>query len=142
MRSGFTMVEVLLVLMMFTAVAAISIPLSIDYQQRGDIDMAQATFSQGLRRAQQLSMSGEGNSAWGINAVSGKITVFKGATYATRDTTYDEDYSLSTAVVMTNQLEYDFAKTTGLPAQTGTATFTNGAYQKTVTVNAKGVVNY
>lgn len=140
--SGFTLIEVLLVVSIMAVASLIVAPVSIDYQQRNDLDTSQITFAQGVRRAQQLSMSGEGDSAWGVNAVSGEIVIFKGNTYATRDTAYDENYDISSAITFTGQLEYDFAKITGLPAQTGTATFTDNNYQKQVVVNAKGIVNY
>lgn len=140
--SGFTLIEVLLVASIMAVASLIVAPVSIDYQQRNDLDTSQITFVQGVRRAQQLSMSGEGDSAWGVNAVSGEIVIFKGNTYATRDTAYDENYDISSAITFAGQLEYDFAKITGLPAQTGTATFTDNNYQKQVVVNAKGIVNY
>ena len=139
---GFTIIELLVVIAIITIVGAIALPVSIDFQKRNDLDVAQVTFVQGVRRAQQMSMSGEVDSAWGVAAVSGKIVIFKGASYAARDVNYDENYDLSTAISISGQAEYDFALTTGMPAQIGTLTLTNGNYQKTVGVNAKGIVNY
>ena len=141
-HNGFTLIEVLIVMAMMAIVGAIALPISVDYQQRNDLDVAQVSFVQSIRRAQQLSMSGEGDSQWGVTANSGNIVIFKGNTYATRDATYDENYDISTAIVASGQIEYDFAKVSGLPAQTGSATFTNANYVKTVVVNAQGVVNY
>lgn len=141
-RLGFTLIEVLLVVSIMAVASLIVVPVSIDYQQRNDLDVSQITFAQSIRRAQQLSMSGEDDSAWGVNVTSGDIVIFKGNTYATRDTTYDETYGISLSITLSGQLEYDFAKITGLPTQTGTATFTDNNYQKQVVVNAKGIVNY
>lgn len=141
-RLGFTLIEVLLVVSIMAVASVIVVPVSIDYQQRNDLDTSQITFAQSIRRAQQMSMSGEGDSAWGVNAISGEIVIFKGNTYATRDVTYNENYDISLGVTLSGQLEYDFAKITGLPAQTGTAIFTDNSYQKQVVVNAKGIVNY
>lgn len=141
-RLGFTLIEVLLVVSIMAVTSLIMVPVSIDYQQRNDLDTSQITFAQSIRRAQQLSMSGEGDSAWGVNVISGGIVIFKGNTYVARDASYDENYNISPAITFAGQLEYDFAKITGLPAQTGTATFTDNNYQKQVVVNAKGIVNY
>ncbi|MEI6228439.1 MAG: type II secretion system protein [Candidatus Saccharibacteria bacterium] len=141
-NNGFTLIEVLIVIAIMTVVGAIALPVSVDYQRRNDLDVAQVSFVQGARRAQQLSISGEGDSQWGVTATSGNIVIFKGSTYATRDASYDENYDISSAIVSSGQVEYDFAKVTGLPAQTGSATFTNDSYVKTVGVNAKGIVNY
>jgi len=139
---GFTIIELLVVIAIISVVAVVAIPVSIDYQQRNDLNVSQTTFAQGIRRAQQMSMSGEGDSQWGVSAISGAIVIFKGNTYATRDLTFDENYDISSAIVLSGQLEYDFSKVTGAPIQTGTAIFTDGNYQKQVGVNAKGIVNY
>jgi prepilin-type N-terminal cleavage/methylation domain-containing protein len=141
-NSGFTIIELLLAVAIMFVVGAVMAPVSIDFQQRNDLDVAQTTFAQGVRRAQQMSMTGEGDSQWGVIASSGTIVIFKGNTYATRDVNFDENYVISGSIALSGQLEYDFEKTTGLPAQTGTMTFVNGIYQKQVGVNAKGIVNY
>ena len=141
-NSGFTLIETLIVVAIITSVSAIILPVSIDYQQRNDLDVAQTTFVQSVRRAQQLSMSGELDSQWGVTATSSNVVIFKGTNYATRDTSYDENYDISSSITSSGQVEYDFVKITGLPAQNGVVTFTNGNYQKTVGVNAKGIVNY
>lgn len=141
-NSGFTIIELLMVVVIMLTVGAVMVPVAVDFQQRNDLDVSQTTFAQGVRRAQQLSMSGEGDSQWGVIAVSGKITVFKGNTHSSRDINFDEDYVISTTITLSGQLEYDFAKITGFPTQTGTATLVNGNYQKQVGVNAKGIVNY
>jgi prepilin-type N-terminal cleavage/methylation domain-containing protein len=141
-NSGFTIIELLLAVAIMFVVGAVMAPVSIDFQQRNDLDVAQTTFAQGVRRAQQMSMTGEGDSQWGVIASSGTIVIFKGNTYATRDVNFDENYVISGSIALSGQLEYDFEKTTGLPTQTGTMTFVNGIYQKQVGVNAKGIVNY
>ena len=141
-QSGFTIIELLLVISIMTIIGAVFLPVSIDYQQRNDLDVATTTFAQSVRRAQQMSMSGEGDSQWGVNMITGNIVIFKGNTYASRDINFDENYSISTSIANSGQTEYDFAKTTGAPAQVGIVTFVNGSYQKTVSVNAYGIVNY
>jgi len=141
-KAGFTLIEVLIVIALMAILVAIMLPVSVDYQKRNDLDVAQTTFVQGVRRAQQLSMGAEGDSQWGLVAISGGIVIFKGSTYSLRDATYDEVFDMSPAIVVTGQSEFDFAKTTGLPSQTGVVTLTNENYQETVSVNAKGIVNY
>jgi prepilin-type N-terminal cleavage/methylation domain-containing protein len=140
--SGFTLVEILVVVAIMTAISAIVVPVSIDYQQRNDLDISQTIFAQGIRRAQQISMYGEYDSQWGVIVIPGDIIIFKGSNYATRDINYDEKYDISSGVSLSGQLEYDFVKITGLPSQTGTVIFMDGSYQKQVSINAKGIVNY
>lgn len=141
-NKGFTLIELLMVITLIGILTMIVVPVTTDYQARNDLDVAQTTFVQGIRRAQQLATASDGDSQWGVSAVPGNIVVFKGATYAVRDTNFDENYDVSGAITITGQAEYDFAKLTGAPAQTGTVTFSHGNYQKTVGVNGEGVVNY
>ena len=141
-KSGFTIIELLLVVSIITIVGTVFLPVSVDYMQRNDLNVAQTTYAQSVRRAQQISMSGEYDSQWGVIATSGNIVIFKGSTYATRDTNYDENYGISSSIISSGQAEYDFAKITGAPSQTGVVAFTNGNFQKTVSVNAEGIVNY
>jgi len=141
-KSGFTIIELLLVIGIITIIGAVFLPVSVDYQQRNDLDVSQTTFAQSIRRAQQLSISGEGDSQWGVTMTTGNITIYKGNSYSTRDTNYDEIYGISTAITNSGQNEYNFTKTTGSTITTGTITMVNGNYQKTVSVNAKGIVNY
>ena len=141
-RKGFTLIELLMVIAIMAILMAIMVPISTDYQVRNDLDVAQVTFAQAVRRAQQLSMASDSDGQWGVAAVSQNIVVFKGATYTGRDTSMDENYDISSAIGISGQAEYDFAKQTGVPTQTGTVTFMNGNYLKTVVVNGKGIVNY
>ena len=76
-KSGFTMIELLIVIAIMTIIGAVFLPVSIDYQQRNDLDVAQTTFAQSIRRAQQMSMSGEGDSQWGVNMTTGNIVYLK-----------------------------------------------------------------
>ncbi len=132
----------MIVIALMTIVGAIVAPLSIDYQQRNDLDIAQTTFVQCIRRAQQMSMAGEADSAWGLAVNTGNIIIFKGVSFLTRDTSLDENYDISSSITFSGQSEYSFAKTTGLPSTTGSVTLTNSNYQKSVSLNEKGIVNY
>ena len=142
-RSGFTIIELLLVIAIMTVTLSIMIPVSTDYQKRNDLDLAQTTFAQSVRRAQQLSMASDGDSQWGVatDSINGNIVVYKGATFIGRDTSFDENYDLSKAITVSGQSEYDFTKLLG-STTSGTVTFTNGNYVKNVSVNVKGIVNY
>jgi len=144
-KRGFTLIEILLVLALMTVVAAIMIPISVDYQQRNNLDVAQNIFVQNIRRAQQLSMSGELDSHWGVKVIPGDIVIYKGNDYASRDTSYDEkfDFIISPAIISSGTTEYNFSPVTGIPSPTtGTVFFTDNAYSKQVSVNEKGIVYY
>jgi len=143
MRKGFTIIELLLVIALMAVASVIAIPAYIDFQSRNDIDTAEVTFAQSVRRAQQLSMAVDSDTNWGVIAQSGQITIYKGSSYVSRDVNFDENFDLSSAITPSGTTEYNFSKVFGVPGSAGTVTFTgNNSEQRTVNVNAKGVVNY
>jgi prepilin-type N-terminal cleavage/methylation domain-containing protein len=139
-RSGFTLIELLLVIGIIGVVGAISIPLYNDFQIRSDLNLATEQASQGLARARILSQSGKGDDNWGFFVPSG--TLYKGISYAERDTEYDEVYPMPSTITTTGLLEVSFSRLEGAPSATGTIVLTSlTGEQRTVlmTVEKSGI---
>lgn len=143
MKKGFTILEVLLSVALISVIAGVSIPIYQSFQVRNDLDIATVTTVQELRRAQLLSEASDADPSWGFQLQSGSMTLFNGASYATRDTTRDETFDLPTSITPTGATEIVFAKFTGLPNVTGTITLTTYTNEtRTITINAKGMLSY
>lgn len=141
--SGFTLIEMLLVIAVITIIAGISIPIYQSFQVRNDLDIGTVSIAHSLRRAQVLSQAVDGDTTWGISITSGSLTLFKGTSYAARDSTYDELFTIPTSITPSGVSEIVFAKFTGLPLTAGTITLTSNANEtRTITINAKGMVDY
>ena len=93
MRRGFTLLEVLLVIVLMGVISGVGFPLFKNYQNNVDLDAAQDQVIQGVRRAQFLAQSGAQDSDWGYSVEYG--VVFKGSNYAERDPAFDESELLS-----------------------------------------------
>jgi prepilin-type N-terminal cleavage/methylation domain-containing protein len=142
-NDGFTLIEMLLSVAIVSIIAGISVPIYQSFQVRNDLDVATATIAQSLRRSQVLSQAVDGDTSWGVKIQSGNITVFKGTSYAARDTTFDEVFDVPTSLTPSGVSEIVFAKFTGLPTSTGTITLTSSANEvRNVVVNSKGMVSY
>ncbi|MDP2656079.1 MAG: prepilin-type N-terminal cleavage/methylation domain-containing protein [bacterium] len=140
---GFTLVEVMLSITAIGIIAGASVPIYQTFQVRNDLDIATTEIVQGMRRAHVLSQSVDGDTSWGVDIQSGSITIFKGASYASRDTSYDEVFDLSPNVTPSGLSGVVFTKFTGVPSTTGTATLTSNSNEvRTITINSKGMVNY
>lgn len=140
---GFTLLEVLLSVAVIALIAGIGIPVYQSFQNRNDLDIAAITFAQTLRRAQTLAEAVDGDTSWGVFAQSGTITLFKGASYASRDTQFDEVFTMPSTIAVSGTQEYVFAKFTGLPGAAGSLTLTSiNNETRTITTNAKGMVAY
>ncbi|MEI7719739.1 MAG: prepilin-type N-terminal cleavage/methylation domain-containing protein [bacterium] len=141
---GFTLIEILIVVAITAVLIKIALPsLDLLTSQTGATDAA-VVYAQALRRAEALAVAGRNDSPWGVKIATSSILLFKGATYASRDIVYDDQYAASIVFIVSGVTEVDFAKFTGLPNTQGTATITDilGTVTKTVTINAKGTVTY
>jgi len=142
-RQGFTLIEVLIsfvVLLIFVGAATV---LTQPFQAQGELEAGVDTLVTALHRAQVLSRAVAGESSWGVRVNPNQIIVFKGSSYAARDTSVDEVSELSSTVTPTGLLEVVFSQLTGEPQQTGTTTLTSRQAEiRTVFLNAKGTVSY
>ncbi|TSC55426.1 MAG: Uncharacterized protein G01um101418_910 [Parcubacteria group bacterium Gr01-1014_18] len=143
MPQGFTLLEALLSVSVVAILALVAFPISIQFQNRTGLDIASYSFTQSLRSAQTLAQASSGDSSWGVKADTGSILLFKGSSYASRDTAYDQISSIYESIILSGVTEVIFAKFTGLPQTTGTLILTSPNNEtRSVTINSKGTVSY
>lgn len=100
-------------------------------------------MAQTMRRAQTVAQGVDGDTGWGVYLQSGSITLFKGTSYAARDSSFDEAFEVPTSITPTGISEIVFTKFSGIPQTTGTITLTSNTNEtRNITINAKGMVNY
>ena len=121
-RSGFALLEALVVIGILGIVSGVTIPLYRDYQIRSDLSLASEQVAQGLARAKLLAESAKEDSAWGFYIPSG--TLFKGPSYAERDPLHDEVYAMPSTITTTGLLQVSYSKVEGTPSATGAITLT------------------
>ncbi len=123
----------------------LSAPAYYSFQVRNDLDVARDVLTQSLRRAQVLARASDGDTSWGVAIAAGQVTLFKGVSYPSRDTDYDESYGLPVHIRTSGRSEVVYAKFSGLPNLAGQTndviTLTSGANElRAVTINAQGLV--
>jgi prepilin-type N-terminal cleavage/methylation domain-containing protein len=143
-KAGFTLLEMILSIAIIGIIAGLSAPVFVAFSNRQDIIQTEKSIADALRRAQQYSANERANSQWGVRFQAGSVTVFKGASYATRDATYDEVDSVPTTVTMSYTGEIVFSQLYGLPSTGLTQVLSSSvdSMTQTLTMNAKGVVDY
>lgn len=140
---GFTLLEVLLSVATVAIIAGMGIPIYQSLQVRNDLDIAAVTIVQNFRRAQTLAQAIDGDISWGLYVQSGSITLFQGASYASRDTNFDEVFDVPISIVPSGIQEVVFTKFSGEPQTTGTVTLISNTNEiRNITINAKGMVSY
>lgn len=142
-NKGFTLLEVLLSVAIIAVLAGMSIPIYQSFQNKNDLDIATTAAVQSLRRAQILSQAVEGDTSWGARLQSGSVVLFKGTSYAGRDSIFDEVFEISSSLTLSGLSEVVFGKFSGAPQATGNITLTSANNDaRTITINSKGNINY
>lgn len=142
-NSGFTLVELLLVIALIIIVATMSLPVARSLQTTNDVDVATITLAQSLRQAQLLALSGSQDDNWGVQINAGTITIYRGSSFSSRVSGFDQVADMAGSIAPSGLSEVNYAKITGIPSATGSFLLT-GLYGKvnTLSINAKGMVSY
>lgn len=137
------MLEILLVVAIISLIGGITVPVLRSFQTRNDLNTAIGIISQSLRRAQVKSQGQDQDSAWGLYMESGKVVVYKGDSYESRDQAFDEDFDISTTITFSGMDDVNYEKFTGDVISPGTITLTTiDDISRTITVNDKGTIDY
>ncbi|MFH1286971.1 MAG: hypothetical protein ABII02_04460 [Candidatus Magasanikbacteria bacterium] len=106
---------------------------------------AEDQIRQTLHIARQQSFSGQGEVAHGVKFLAHDIILFRGNSYATRQSGYDRDIDLGEVFTLSTTLTDDevvFSKGLARPSETGTISISHGAGgQKSVEIKSFGVVD-
>jgi prepilin-type N-terminal cleavage/methylation domain-containing protein len=141
--AGFTLLELLLSVVIIGMIVGISLPVYDSFTRRNDLDLATQNLADSVRRAQNYARAVRGDSVWGVVVQPSGFTLFKGASFASRDAAFDENDGLPGSITPSGSSEITFAKLTAAPSAASTFTLTSSTNDaRTVTVNAEGMVEY
>ena len=139
---GFSVFEILLVVTLLIIVLVIYFPSIKSIRSSSDLITARSSFIDSLKRSQVRAISAENDSVWGTKIEPGKITIFKGDNFTTRDRAFDEIILISSRVNWSGLDEIYFSKLTGRTNSPGTITFdVAGVPPATININEQGVLD-
>ena len=147
---GFTLVEILLVVGIFSAFVFASLPLIGGVIYQSDLESASLVIVSTMRQAENSARNGLEDSVWGVKLAYPQVILFKGNTYATRDATRDMPYTLGSNLTLTGLSEIRYSKMYAIPYASDNTIITNGNITitnlnndlVTININAKGRVSY
>lgn len=138
---GFTLIELLLVVAIVAILGVSGSAIGQRFLVSNYLENKTNELVSVLRTAQLNAISGKEDSQWGVNVTGGQIILFKGSSYAGRDTDFDTSFKIPGSVGVTND-EVVFSQVSGEPDAVATYSLSaSGASGRTVTVNELGVVN-
>jgi len=140
MKKAYSLIEILLVIALFSAVVVIGIPLSQTALTGSEIDTAYEVGLKSMRSAQALAQGGFEDSTWGVRFQSPNIIMFKGSDYAIRDTSYDVKTVIGSKVSFSGVGEIYFSKIEGAPSTTGTINIYSLEKSRVIQINSNGLM--
>jgi prepilin-type N-terminal cleavage/methylation domain-containing protein len=140
---GFTIVELLLTVAMIAIITGMAIPLYSISQSKDDLETESSMIAGAVRSARIFSTSGKENSEWGFHVETGKLIIFKGTSYSSRDISFDEELQIGESIVFSGLNDVYFTKLYGIPNTTGSLVLTipDGS-TKNIEINGQGTISY
>jgi len=139
-RPGFTLIELITVSGIVAVLFGMVAMGSVGFLRNQELTNSAEALTSYLRAASARAIRSEGDTAHGVYVAPTGFTLFRGASYDTRLTAYDETRPLQGYVTVTGLSELVFAKQTGVPSTSGFITLTNGTRSVQFTVYASGAI--
>lgn len=139
---GFTLLELLLSVAVIGALASLSLPVYRTLIKKNDLDVTANTAISLFRRAQILSQSVDGDSPWGVSVQNNSFILFKGSSFSSRDTTFDETADIPTTITIGSTSVTIFTKLTGFTSTTTVIDLSTEGDTKSLSINEKGIVGF
>lgn len=138
---GVTLIELLLVVAIIVVVGVAIAPLGAGFLVRNQLENKTNEIVSSLRTAQLNSISGKEQSSWGVTITSNKIIMFRGSTYTSPGTAFDQSFTIPQSITIT-PVQVVFDPLTGNPNTPTTIVLTsNTGDSNTVVVNEVGTVD-
>lgn len=135
---GFTLVELLLVIGLMLIIGVFMFPLGISFYRSQMANEAVEGIQSALRQAQTFAITGKHDSSFGVKFFADSYLLFEGESYASRNTTEDELFSIGARIEDVGPDEVVFELFSGLPSATGTIEVTSGEKSGQVEVAQTG----
>lgn len=151
---GFTLIEILIAIVIFSILTAVVIADFSLFSKRSSVDQDTQEFAEVLKLAQSKALSSENSSQYGVYIDTGvspqKYVLYKGTTYATRDTTQDQPHWISKLdefylISLGGVTEVAFQKITGSADQSGNVSIRykqDTSQNKTIYISSAGTISF
>ena len=141
-KKAYTLIELLLTIGLMGLLAGFSLPIFNNFQFKNELESSVNITVRALKSAQVFSQSNVGDSIWGVSISGNTVTVFKGSTFSTRDTGYDNIYTFPANIGSSGITEITYSKLYGIPSVAGNINLSNNSNSRQISINAKGTITY
>jgi len=141
--NGITLIEVIIVVAMLSLIATLGLNIGIDVYRSSSLATERDLLISALERARNLAVTNVGGSSHGVYIENDQHTIFRGSSFATRDTTYDQTIENASLITATGTVEFVFEQLSGDGLAMGTITMTDDrGVSRNVSVNKEGGLDW
>ena len=139
--TGFTLVEILVVVGIIMVLATLSFPIYKNFIAVSQSENTSRDLQETLRRANNKARESHINSQWGVRIDSSSYTLFKGRSWLTRESSYDESHSVQWGISISSALSEIIFTKNGTTTSVGSITVSGANSNTTITINGEGVID-
>ena len=133
---GFSLIEVLLVIVIIGLLGYLTLPLGIGFYQTLVLNSSADQLIQTLRQAQTDAQAAKFDSSFGVRLNEQAYTFF-----SSEQPSYDLTYTLDQGLTLSGLTEVIFSKITGLPNLTGEIFLANKRESALIQINNQGTID-
>lgn len=141
-KCSFTIIEILIVLAILAIVILIGTPITLDFYLSFIFHSSIDDLVSLTRKAQSLSITNFNQASSGIYITPDKFIVFQGASYASRNQQFDEEYSKPPKITISGTNEIIFSPISGRPNANATITLSSYNRSANIYINKEGSIEW
>lgn len=134
------MIEIVLTLALLALLAVASAPFYGRFVFSQEVSAVRDEVRGSFSKARLYSMLGKNDSSWGVTMENDRVIFFRGDSFASREASFDEVFSLHTRVTVSGMTEVVFAQLTGAPNNQPTIIFSGNGEEETWAMNDEGTL--
>jgi len=139
---GFTLIEVMIVILIVTIVAGLGLFFGLDFYRTYAIDSERDTLVSALRRSRMRALDNVNGAPHGLKIGAQNFILYTGNSYAGRNPAFDESISRSAAVNIAGLDDIVFGSLSATSSYSGTVTLSDGVRQRTININYEGGIDW
>lgn len=141
-ETGTSLIEILIVIGIFGLIISLGLVTSFNSYRRSNLRAERDILVSVLAKARNQSISNVNESPHGISVQPGNYVIFQGSSYATRDTSVDEDVPYVSSLTVSGTNEIVFVQLTGEVTTPGTITISFQSNPADISVNSEGRIDW
>ena len=140
LQTGFTLLEVMLTMALLSLIALSASPFYGNFIFSQEVSVISDELRGSLAKAQFSSMTGKNGSSFGVVIHEGRIILFQGGSFSSREQSFDEAFAIHPRVSISGMSEVVFEPVTGRPDHQPTITVSGNGKMEVWEMNSDGVV--